>query len=645
MIFTEDITERKLAEEALQESEERFRLAQEAAHIGTFDWNVRTGLNRWTPELEAMYGLPPGSFAGTQPAWEQLVHPADRARAVRDVERAFETGEATESDFRVTWPDGSVHWLTSRWQVIYDASGDPQRMLGINIDITERKQAEEALRESEARLRTVLETLPVGVLILDAEHRIIETNGQVEEIFGGVVPIKEPLQEYRRGKSWWTASGQPVGDDEWPSMQAMRQGTVILDKEIDILRADGTRATVLNAAAPLRNPQGEIIGAVVIIRDITERKLAEEQLSELVELLDLSHVMVRDPESKIIYWGTGDEALYGYTRKEAIGRVSHELLKTDFPVSRKAVDAALKQTGHWEGELVHTARDGRKVVVASHQVLHRDAEGHPGAILEVNNDITELKQAEKEIRQLNAGLEQRVALRTAQLEAANKEMEAFNYSVSHDLRAPLRIIDGFSRALVKDYQDKLGDDGKADINWIREAVQKMGQLIDDFLSLSRIGRTEPHFVHLDLSALAQSIIDELRKADSDRQVSVAIQPDLIPCADAGLIKIVLENLLSNAWKFTGKTPGACIEFGARDSEGEQVYFVQDNGAGFNMAYVDRLFTPFERLHSESEFPGTGIGLAIVRRIITMHGGRAWAEGEVGKGATFFFTLHPEGTCI
>jgi signal transduction histidine kinase len=223
-------------------------------------------------------------------------------------------------------------------------------------------------------------------------------------------------------------------------------------------------------------------------------------------------------------------------------------------------------------------------------------------------------------------------------ETANKELEAFSYSVSHDLRAPLRGIDGFSQALAEDEADRLSADGQKYLQRIRSAAQRMGELIDDLLRLSRVSRADFRRDEIDLSALAESVLAELRRADPERVVELVVQPDVKAHADVRLAKIALENLFGNAWKFTSKSPGARIEFGMRVEGGENVYFVRDNGAGFDMKYVKRLFGAFQRLHSDSDYPGTGIGLATVQRIVLRHGGRIWVDAAVGQGATFQFTL-------
>ena len=256
---------------------------------------------------------------------------------------------------------------------------------------------------------------------------------------------------------------------------------------------------------------------------------------------------------------------------------------------------------------------------------------------------TRLEQLNRTLRSKNEELEQTArSLREAKeaTEEANRELEAFSYSVSHDLRAPLRSIDGFSQALLEDHAESLNDKGKNYLRRVRAAAQRMGQLIDDLLLLSRVGRTELSRHRIDLSEIVRKVVEELPMRDEGPKAALAVEGGVTADADSRLMRIVFENLLGNAWKFTAKTAERRIAFGTEHQEEGTVHFVRDNGAGFNMAYVEKLFSPFQRLHSDAEFSGTGIGLATVRRIISRHGGRVWAEGAVGQGAAIFFTLPP-----
>jgi signal transduction histidine kinase len=252
--------------------------------------------------------------------------------------------------------------------------------------------------------------------------------------------------------------------------------------------------------------------------------------------------------------------------------------------------------------------------------------------------VTELERAREDLSRLNAELEDRVRRRTADLEASNKELEAFSYSVSHDLRSPLRAIDGFSLALLEDYSGVLGDRGRDDLRRVRDNANRMAELIDSLLQLSRLSRQELRVTDVDLSAVATEVERSLREIDPGRDVTVRIAPDVHGLGDAPLLRIVLENLLGNAWKFTSKHPSGTIEFGSVVVDGETRYLVRDDGAGFDMAYASKLFGAFQRVHGQTEFPGIGIGLATTARIIRRHGGRIWADGEPEKGATFWFTL-------
>lgn len=250
--------------------------------------------------------------------------------------------------------------------------------------------------------------------------------------------------------------------------------------------------------------------------------------------------------------------------------------------------------------------------------------------------------AEAQLRRLNRELESRIAQRTAQLEVANKELEAFAYSVSHDLRAPLRGIDGFSQALMEDYGDQLDASGRHYLSRVRAGTQRMGLLIDDLLRLSRVSRAQMERTPIDLTAMARGVLEELRQQDPGRAVDIEVAEGLSATGDPQLIRVVMDNLLGNAWKYTGKRERARIQVGSCGADGEVAFFVKDDGAGFDMAYAHKLFGVFQRLHGAEEFPGTGIGLATVSRIVHRHGGRIWAEGEPEKGATFYFTLPEEG---
>ena len=270
-------------------------------------------------------------------------------------------------------------------------------------------------------------------------------------------------------------------------------------------------------------------------------------------------------------------------------------------------------------------------------VVASEWEGKPASLVIVR-DITSRKQAEDEIRRLNAELEQRVIHRTAQLEAANKELEAFSYSVSHDLRAPLRSIEGFSRILMDDYSEHLDSHARRYLEGVRSSTREMAQLIEDLLRLSRVQRLELVKTEVDLSAIVCDILARLQGDEPNRDVEISVSENLLVNADYSLMKIAMENLLNNAWKFTSHTPHATIKFGCKVVDGESIYYVIDNGAGFDMTYGDKLFGVFQRLHSSEEFPGTGIGLAIVQRVVQKHDGRIWAKGEPGQGARFYFTL-------
>jgi PAS domain S-box-containing protein len=355
-------------------------------------------------------------------------------------------------------------------------------------------------------------------------------------------------------------------------------------------------------------------------------------------------VIATDAKQRVTLLNPVAEALTGWKHEEALGRALGEIMElvterrcepVESPVAR-----ALRQKSvtTLQCDALLVDRNGATVPIddSAAPIMSDRGEVLGGVI--VFRDVSERRRTDEEIRRLNANLEHRVVERTQQLEAANKELEAFSYSVAHDLRAPLRSIDGFSQALVEDHAADLGLDGLEQLGRVRGATQRMSQLIDDLLRLSRVAQGVIYRHPVDLSRLARQVASELQSAHPDRNVAVAIQDNLTVEGDEKLLRIVLENLMGNAWKFTAKAPQAAIEVGALEKDALRIYFVRDNGAGFNMEYAHKLFGAFQRLHATTEFEGTGVGLAIVRRIINRHDGRIWAESAVGQGTTFYFVL-------
>ena len=492
---------------------------------------------------------------------------------------------------------------------------------------------------------------PDAVVMVDRKGRIAHINDQTEKIFGysPAELIGEPVEMLIPARLSERHKQHRDGYMAHPHSRPMGCGL-----DMNGRRKDGSEFPVDVTLGPLHTREGPLV--LSIVRDITEHKQAREEIRQLntelhrfKDTLDqtLECVFMFRPDTlRFTYVNEGAKRQTGYSESELMQMTPVDI-KPEFTLERfqqmlqPLIDGVQPLLTF---QTVHRHKNGHDTPVEIFLQLIR-MEGQNSRFVAMVNDISERKQAEENIRQLNINLERRVLERTTELHAVNRELEAFSYSISHDLRAPLRSIDGFSQALLEDYAGQLDDRARDYLNRVRGATQHMGHLIDDMLTLSRVTRAEMRRETVDLSALAADVLAELQKSEPERKVDWRIESGLVAVCDERLLRVALVNLLGNAWKFTGKTANAKIEFGSMrnapipNAQGTMEFFVRDNGAGFDMAYAGKLFDAFQRLHLSSEFPGTGVGLATVQRIVHRHGGQVRGESVPGQGATFYFTLH------
>jgi PAS domain S-box-containing protein len=547
----------------------------------------------------------------------------------------------------------------SKW---YGDEGKAMGYIGIAMDLTARKKAETAQRAAHERFASIMRAADSFCIIgTDMERRIDIFNEGAQRLLGY-------SEEEMLGRNVTEAIHDP---DEMKNVDLAQWSKTVADlaarhrahyREWTLITKNGERLTMQLSVTLRFNSAGTPEGYLAIGVDITELKRAEEDLrianekySDILRAATEFSIISTDNKGNIQFFNEGAQLLLGYTAKEAMGKNILELVHDPEELRNLArktgavpsyiIGKLADNSRFYTMESVYIRKDNRKVDVQITITARRDGKGDIIGYLSISADITERKKAERELRDseqkyrlLSQELEERVRQRTAELEASMKELDSFTYSVSHDLKTPLRAIDGFARVIEEDYAAALPPDALGYFHRMADSAQHMGRLIEDLLNLSRLDRKSMVFEPVDMQELLQTCLRETKPLCENRDIKFRIGTLPPARGDAALLREVFANLIGNAVKYTRKTEAATVEIDSFEKEGETVYFVRDNGAGFNMEYAGMLFKPFSRLHHAREFEGTGVGLNIVYRIITRHGGRVWAEGAEGKGAAVYFTL-------
>lgn len=669
--------EHRQAEEKLRRSERGLAEAQRIVHLGNWELDLVRNELSWSDEIFRIFEIDPGKFAASYEAFLNAIHPEDRDRVNQAYTDSLKHKAPYEIVHRLLMPDGRIKYVSERCETYYDETGRPVRSVGTVHDITGRKQAESALRRYAEEVQDLYDHAPCGYHSLAEDGTFLRIN-DTELAWLGYT--REEVLGKMKFSDLLTPQGRAAFQQEFPAYKA--RGWV-RDVEFDLVRKNGTTFPVLLNSTAIKDAHDRFVMGRSVLHDITERKHADAINAARLHLMqfatshssdELLEATLDEAEkltgSRIGFYHFVNDDQVSLTFQNWSSRTKAEFCRAEGKGRHYAIDRAgvWVECIHQRGPVVHNdyaSLPHRKGLPPGHAPVIRELvvpvlRGEKiRAILGVGNkpadymeedvrtvslladlawEIAERKRAEERVRELNTELEQRVEARTRQLQEANRELVEFSYSMSHDLRTPLRSIDGFSQALLEDCADRLDDAGKAHLQTVRAASQRMGLILDAMVGLLRINRREMHLSTVNLSELAARIATARQQAEPGRDVAFVIAPGCEVRGDAGLLKIALENLLDNAWKYTGRTHPARIEFGRAQVPGAPAFFVWDNGEGFDMDYVGKLFVPFQRLHTGGEFPGTGVGLAIVQRIIRRHGGRVWAEGRPGHGATFYFSL-------
>ncbi len=632
----QEVGERRRVEDRLRQSEMRMERAQEIAHLGSWELDLVSNHLSWSDEVYRIFGLQPQEFGATYEAFLDRVHPDDRAAVDSAYSGSLREGrDSYEIEHRVLRKsDGEIRIVHEKCEHFRNESGTIIRSIGMVHDITERKLAEESLRSGEEQFRTLADSIPNLAWWANGDGYITWYNRRWYE-YTGTTP------EQMEGWGWQSVhdpKALPQVLERWKASIATGEP---FDMELPLLGADGIFRSFLTRVLPLKDSTGRVIRWFGTNTDISALKRIEDELRKSEELYrslfdnmlnGFAYCRMIFDEGRpqdFIYLSINDTFTTLTGLKDVVGKKVTEVIPGIREADPKLFELYSRVALSGRPERTEIYDEALKAWY-SISVYSPEKE----FFVTVFDVITERKRAEEEIKKLNEDL----FARNEQLEFSNKELESFIYSVSHDLRAPLRHISGFSDLLKKNIADKLDEKGQRYFSLIQDASEKMSRLIDDLLNLSRISRQEISRTEVDMSVIVGSIIKDLREAQPNRSVEVDIREGLTALADSGLIEVALSNLLGNSWKFTAKTEHARIEFGSVEQDGKIFYCVRDNGVGFDQQYAGKMFWPFHRLHSEAAFEGTGIGLAIVDRIIRCHGGKIWAEGIEGKGAKICFSL-------
>jgi len=581
--------------------------------------------------------------------WKEALHEEDRDRVAVAWERAIRSGQMFETMVRLRGTGGRFRWFLARAATVPPRDGEATRWVGTAVDFTGWKETEEALRHEKALLRQVIDATPSLVFVKDREGRFVLLNQALARSYG--TTVEELLGKTDADFNRTQAEVAHFLEDDRAVMDSRRVTTI---PEEPVTGADGETRWFSTIKAPLLNDDGTCDKVLGVARDITEHRRdlvalreSEERLQTVVETLT-EGLVISDLQGNLIHWNPAALEMHGYENMDECLRSLPSFSETyefseigtgrvlgieEWPLPRILRGERLRD--HELG--LRRLDQGWMRYYSYSGALVRSATGEMLGVISIT-DITERRTAEEEVRRLNAELEKRVRQRTAQLQAAMEELESFSYSVSHDLRAPLRAIDGFARMLQDRHADRLDADGARLLSVVRDEARRMGRLIDELLAFSRLGRQPMEPAELDMTALAHDVFGELAAQESGRDIRFELEPLPPAHGTASMIRQVWVNLLSNALKFTRGRDVARIRVRSFAEGGAAVYEVSDNGAGFDMRYANKLFGVFERLHGADQFEGTGVGLALVHRIVRRHGGKIWAEGTVDAGAVFRFTL-------